>query len=231
MTTPSDDELFARLAEIPDTAAVAARPLPPKPALAPAPARKAVERRRFAALGVSALWLGLNLALFGLRGDLRALPAPYLEAQLLLPAVLAASCLALALASGRLGLGLGRRIVAALVFTAPLVFCMLACATPLPDAHDAGNASLIPLFVCMNLTFVWATPPLLLAARALRGAFPTASRWRGGLVGAAVGLFAGTTINLHCSNVAHVHLLFGHALPVVVATLLGALLVSRWTRA
>jgi hypothetical protein len=49
-------------------------------------------------------------------------------------------------------------------------------------------------------------------------------------VGGAVGLCAGATINLHCPNVAHAHVLVGHGVPVVVATLLGALVVSRWAR-
>ena len=65
----------------------------------------------------------------------------------------------------------------------------------------------------------------------LPGAFATSVRWRSALVGAAIGLFAGATMNLHCPNVAPLHVLMGHGLPVVVATLLGALVLGYRTRA
>jgi hypothetical protein len=230
MTTPTEEELFARLGEIPDAAALGARPLPRLQALPQAPARAATQRRKRVALGASALWLGANLVLFGLRKDLGALTSPYLEAEVLVPCVLAATCLAIALATGRLGLGVKRGLVAALALLGPASFCVLAAVTPIPEGHAPGSSSLAAMLVCLSLTLVWAALPLVLAAATLRGAFPVASRWRGGLVGAAAGLFAGTTINLHCSNVAHVHLLMGHGIPVLAATLLGALVVSHFAR-
>ena len=230
MTTPTEEELLARLGEIPDGTLHGVRPPRRLPALPRAAAREETLKRRRLALGASVIWLGSNLALFGLRRDLGALPAPYLEAEVVFPCLLAAGCLALALARGRLGLGMKRALVAVVALLAPLAFCVLAAATPIPDAHAPGSASLLAIFVCSNLTLAWAAPPLALAAATLRGAFPVASRWRSGLVGAAVGLFSGASINLHCPNVAHVHLLLGHGIPVAVATLLGALVVSHWAR-
>jgi hypothetical protein len=38
-------------------------------------------------------------------------------------------------------------------------------------------------------------------------------------------------MNLHCPNVAPLHVLMGHGLPVLVATLLGALVLGYRTRA
>jgi hypothetical protein len=230
MTTPSDEELLARLGEIPDRPSHGARPLPRLPTLPRTAARDDTRRRRLLALGASVLWFGSNLALLGLRKDLPQLPPVYLEAEVVLPCVLAAGCLAFALAAGRLGLGVKRAVVAVLVLLAPLAFGVLVAATPIPDAHAPGSASPVAMFVCMSLTLAWAALPLALAATTLRAAFPVASRWRSGLAGAAVGLCAGATINLHCPNVAHVHMLIGHGLPVAVATLLGALVVSHWAR-
>ena len=230
MTTPSEEELLARLGEIPDRAPPGLRPLPRLPALPRAAVRDETRRRRLLALAASVLWLGSNLALLGLRKDLGELPSPYLQAEVVLPCLLAAGCLALALASGRLGLGVKRAVVVALALGAPLAFGVLAAATPIPDGHAPGSASPLAMFVCMNLTLVWTALPLALAAATLRAAFPVTSRWRSGLVGAAVGLGAAATINLHCPNVAHLHLLIGHGIPVFVATLLGALVVSRWAR-
>jgi ABC-type uncharacterized transport system permease subunit len=73
--------------------------------------------------------------------------------------------------------------------------------------------------------------PLLLAALVLRRAFPSATLWRSSLVGAAVGLLCGAAINLHCANVHAAHMLAGHGVPVVLATLLGGLILARWARA
>ncbi|HSU40562.1 MAG TPA: hypothetical protein VLJ38_13380, partial [Polyangiaceae bacterium] len=85
MTTPSEEELLARLGEIPDRAPPGLRPLPRLPALPRAAVRDETRRRRLLALGASVLWLGSNLALLGLRKDLGELPSPYLQAEVVLP--------------------------------------------------------------------------------------------------------------------------------------------------
>jgi hypothetical protein len=85
--------------------------------------------------------------------------------------------------------------------------------------------------LCFDLTAVWAAGPLLGAALALRGAFAVGARWRSALLGTAIGLFAGAVMNLHCPNVAPLHMLFGHGLAVVAATLVGAFVLTYRTRA
>jgi len=135
------------------------------------------------------------------------------------------------LGSGKLGLGWKIGLVSALAVLGPLTFCLIALGAPVPRelAHDAD--SLLGIFVCFDITVAWAAVPLLLAALSLRGAFAGGARWRSALVGAGIGLSAGATMNLHCPNVASPHVLFGHGLPVVVATLLGAAVLTYRARA
>lgn len=222
------------LKEIPDPVAGA----PPAPAAPPprlaagtSPVRRSTRRSRYLALGVSALWLVAHLSVYGLRGDLQRLPPLYLALQVGMPALLGALSLGLALAPGRLGLGVRVKVVAGLAVLGPLTFWLLAAGVPAPYAEGQLANFWLSSLICLDITLAWASAPLLLAALALRRAFPSAALWRSALVGAAVGLLCGAAINLHCSSVNQGHLLAGHGAPIALATLLGGLLVSRWSRA
>jgi hypothetical protein len=231
MSTPDSSDFLAQLREIPDpvSGAPAAKARPP---LAPlAPDRGLTRRRRWLALVVALAWLGLNLAVFGVRGDLLTLPSLYVDAQIVLPFSLAIGSLAVALAPGRLGLGLGLGMVMVTAVLGPASFCLIGPGAPPPSEPAQGASSLLAAFVCLDITVAFAAVPLLLAGLVLRAAFPVGAGWRGASVGAAVGLLAGATINLHCANVARFHMLVGHGIPVIAATLIGAFVVARWTRA
>ncbi|MEO8184238.1 MAG: hypothetical protein ABI895_35915, partial [Deltaproteobacteria bacterium] len=95
---------------------------------------------------------------------------------------------------------------------------------------DTGGAFWLGTGVCLDLTLLWELAPLLLAGMALRRAFPASARWRGALVGGAIGLGCGSAINLHCSNPNPSHLVAGHGVPIVVAALVGGFVLSRWVR-
>jgi hypothetical protein len=230
MNAPSEEELLAHLGEIPDPGGIGVRPPTQSPARSVGPARRVVRGRRALALAASVVWIGANLVVFRLRGDFPALPLAYLQADIALPYALAAGCLALALAPGRLGLGANVRLLALLAVLGPALFWLLAAGAPLLDASGTTSNSLAAALKCLGLTLLWTTVPLCLAALTLRGAFPAASGWRGALVGAAAGLCAGATINLHCPNVASFHVLTGHGLPLLLATFFGALVVARSAR-
>ena len=229
------DELSV-LKEIPDP--LAGAPVTPAPAprfSAPSAPRSQTQRRRLAALGISLGWLCTHLVVFGIRSDFARLPAEYVAAQIVLPALLGAASLLLAVAPGKLGLGLAVSVVASLAVLGPISFWLCAglLNTPYPAADDLlQSGRLWPgVLVCLDLTLAWAAAPLLLAALTLRRAFPAGAGWRSGLVGAALGLLSGAAINLHCSNVHQGHMLLGHGIPIVVAALVGGLAVSRWARA
>jgi hypothetical protein len=230
VSSPTDPELAALLSEIPDPAAAAnhAAPLAPR-CLPEAPTRRLVRRRRIAALIAGFAWLGAHLAVYGVRTDLRGLPPAYLVAQILLPVSLATGSLVVALGSGRLGLGVKIGLVSTLAVLGPVSFCVLALGAPVPRAAEPGTW--VDTLLCFDITALWTAVPLLGAALVLPGAFAAGARWRSALVGAAIGLFAGATMNLHCPNVDPSHMLLGHGLAVALAAVLGALVLVHRTRA
>jgi hypothetical protein len=219
--------------DVPDPWSVEKAPLPYARLATrlPSPERAVMQKRRVAALSGSLLWLGAQLAVFGMRRDLAELPFVYVAAQVLLPVGLAVSTLVLALQPGKLGLGMRLGPLSTFAVLAPAAFALAAAGTPLPTEPRAGAVSPLGMGVCFGLSVAWASIPLLLLALSLRGAFAAAARWRSALVGAGAGLFAGATINLHCPNLAPLHLLLGHGLPVLIATLAGACLLARGTEA
>jgi hypothetical protein len=219
-----------RKAESPDpTAAAGERALAPN---ALAPTRAATHQRRAAALALSLAWLCAHLAVYGVRQDFAQLPAGYVLAQVVLPMLIGVSSLVVALVPGRLGLGIGVGLVGAMALLGPLSFWLLAAGMPVPHAPGPrGFGFWLGSLLCLDIALSWAAAPLLLVALSLRRAFAGAAAPRSALVGGALGLVSGGAINLHCSNVNPWHMLAGHGIPVLVAALVGALLVVRWTRA
>ena len=233
MNRPPDPDLSALFAEIPDPGAElpSLSPALRVPELGASPARDTVRKRRQAAFAGSAAWLSTHLAVYGVRSDLHGLSLLYVAAQILLPVLVASASLFAALSYGKLGLGSKIGLISALVLLGPLAFCLIAFGAPIPHATAADDSSLLGILVCFDITVAWTAVPLLCAALTLPGAFATGVRWRSALVGAGIGLFAGATMNLHCPNAAPLHVLTGHGLPVIVATILGALLLAYRTRA
>ncbi|MEI9939211.1 MAG: NrsF family protein [Pseudomonadota bacterium] len=233
MPSPPDPDQSALFGEIPEPGR--AGPLSSSPLrvrqFGASPARDLVRKRRLAALTGSAAWLLTHLAVYGIRTDFHGLPGLYVAAQILLPFLVAVASLFTALSNGKVGLGLKIGLVSGLAVVGPLAFCLIAFGAPLPYVAGLDAASSLGILVCFDITVAWTAVPLLCAALVLPGAFATGVRWRSALVGAAIGLFAGATMNLHCPNVAPLHVLMGHGLPAVVATLLGALVLGSRTRA
>jgi hypothetical protein len=230
VTSPSDPQ-YADFGEVPDPLVTAAPERPLRlPELVPSPERPQVRNRRVAALLGSLAWIGIHLAAFGIRGDLERLPLGYAVAQILLPFAVAVIALVVAMASGKLGLGMRLGLVGSLVVLGPATFAVTAVGTPVPGDLSASAATLTGILVCFDIMVAWAAVPLVLASLTLRGAFPAAAPWRSALVGVGVGLFAGATMNLHCPNVAPLHMLAGHGLPVIMATVAGALLLALRVR-
>jgi hypothetical protein len=224
---------MAQLAEIPElptpTGAPAFEARVRPPSLPVAPTRTLVRRRRMAALLGSLAWLGVHLAVYGVRADLHALPTAYVAAQIGLPVAVASGSLYVALGRGRFGLGRKIGLISALALLGPASYCVLALMAPPPRVPEFG--AWVDTLLCFDLTALWVAVPLLCATVALRNVFAASARWRSALVGAAIGLFAGATMNLHCPNVAPVHMLLGHGLAVVIAAVLGALALAYHTEA
>ncbi|HET7539418.1 MAG TPA: NrsF family protein [Polyangiaceae bacterium] len=232
MTSPPEPDSTALFAEIPEPG-----PTSPSPAALRLPefgasaTRQTTRKRRLAALTGSAAWLLTHLAVYGVRSDFHGLPALYVAAQILVPFLVAVASLFAALSYGKHGLGLKIGLLSGLSLLGPLAFCLIAFGAPMPRPAERDESSLLGMLVCFDITVAWTAVPLLCAALTLPGAFASGVRIKSALVGAAAGLFAGTTMNLHCPNVAPLHLLLGHGLPVVVATILGAVTLAYRTRA
>lgn len=209
-----------------------AAPPPPTPfplPVASTPNRALVRRRWKHALLLAAAWMGAHLAVYGVREDLGQLPLPYLLVQIAAPLAIGVLSLVLALSPGRFGLGAALGITASLALVGPLSFACAALGMPAPLPVRAGTW--VDHFVCLDLTLVWMSVPLLLFSFHLRGAFAAGASVRSALIGAACGLFAAAMMNLHCSNVEQFHMLLGHAVPVGIGCLLGGLVAARWLRA
>jgi hypothetical protein len=230
VSSPTDPEFAALLDEIPDPAA-AANPAAPLrlPSLPAAPTRQVVRGRRAAALIGGLAWLGVHLAVYGIRTDLGELPFVYVAAHIALPVLVATGSLLVALGSGKLGLGMRIGLIITLAILGPVSFCVVALGAPSPRVPEP--ATLVDTLLCFDITVAWVAVPLLCAAITLRGAFAAGARARSALVGGGIGLFAGATMNLHCPNVAPAHILLGHGLAVVVAAALGALVLVLRARA
>ncbi len=195
-----------------------------------APVRSIVQKRRLSALLLSVAWLGAHLAIYGIRADLLSLPPLYAATQVLVPFAFAMVALAVATSSGPLGLGASISAVITLSVLGPLSFLLIAVGAPEPHAPPSGGNFWLGALVCFDITLSWAAVPLLAAALSLRKTYPVAAGWRAALVGAASGLFSGAVMNLHCPNVDRFHIALGHGIPVLVATIVGAIVVSKWVR-
>jgi hypothetical protein len=213
MSPPNDDLPFA---DIPDPAA--SLELGPSPVRPPPerPTRAEMRTRGRAALALAVAWLAAELAWFGARGDFSRLPGSYLIAMVWAPLAAAALSLMLALARGKRGVGARASHVAAATVgvQGALLLAILAFSHAIPD-----------------VTLGFALLPMLAAGIALRRAFVALSGWRSALVGASAGLAGTALVNLHCDRVGVTHLVLGHLGAAVVVTIVGAVLLSRATRA
>lgn len=233
MSSRDDADQLSDFSDIPDPLEQSvAAPRSRAPAALPpeAPVRSVVHRRRLTALLFSVAWLGAHLAVYGVRSDLPSLPPLYAATQILVPFVFAVVALVVATSSGPLGLGTSISVVITLSVLGPASFLLIAVGAPEPYVPPGGGDFWLGALVCFDITLSWAAVPLLAAALSLRKTYPVAAGWRAALVGAASGLFSGAVMNLHCPSVDRFHMAVGHGIPVLVATIVGAVVVSRWVR-
>lgn len=230
---------LSRLDEIPDVvpARELARPAAPPPRVVAGeagPARAVVRRRRALALLGGLAWFAAQVGALGLRTDLPRLGLFFTLVQTALPAAFGAAALGLALWPGRDGLGARAGTLRAATITVLAALAAVAFLVPPPFEYVAPPGMPPPvawILVCADIVLVMGAVPLALAAAAWRRAFAVSSAERTGAIGAACGLGAVTSMQLHCENILPVHVAFGHVLPAVVLSLVGALVLHRFTRA
>lgn len=208
-------------------------PLPPPPSIIvtrPGPSRAELTRSRWVAALVGAGWIAAQLAVTGLRGDFARVPLAYTLALGVAPLLAGLLCLFAAITPGRMGLGARVTLLATLALTFPLLFGFTNYAFS-PPYPEAPLGELMHGVFCFNIALAWTVLPLIAAGFALRNTFVTRAVWRSALVGAGAGLIVAATSMLRCPLSGAWHNTFSHAGAVVASAILGALVLSRITRA
>jgi hypothetical protein len=230
VTEPNPD--FPDLSGIPDPLSdeQRSRPAVPSLPLRPGPSRTELTRARRVAMLVAAGWIGTQLAIAGIRGDIARVPLGYTVAFGVAPVFAGVLCLFAAVSPGRLGLGARVTVLASLALAFPALFVVAnyVFSPPYPDAPLGVFANGV---FCFNIAMAWTLLPLVAAGFALRGTFVTRATWRSALVGAGAGLVVAATSMLRCPLSGAWHNGLGHGGAVIASALLGALVLSRVTRA
>jgi hypothetical protein len=138
----------------------------------------------------------------------------------------------LALAQGRNGFGATAAVLITIACLIAPLYTILTVPAPLHASGTVLEATQITPWGmrCLIVASIVITAALTGFLFALRRAVPVAVRRRGGALGAAAGAWAGLALLLFCPAAERLHLLVGHSLPVLAATLLGAWLAPAALR-
>jgi hypothetical protein len=225
-----DDDL-AKLREIPDPLS-GVNAEPPAGVRLPAarPTRSDVARSRRLALAVGSAWLVAQLLITGVRPDVAAVPFGYWLALGAVPLAAGVICMVAAVSGGRLGLGQRVALLTALSLIAPAAYavCGYVLSPPYPSAPLASFEHGV---FCLNIALAWTALPLIAAGVALRRSFAGQVVLRSAAFGAGAGLIVSVTSTLRCPLSGALHVALSHGGAVVLTALLGALVLSRVTRA
>jgi hypothetical protein len=149
-----------------------------------------------------------------------------------LAALIAVACGVTFIATSRGTSGLGPSALTLAIVALVVAPLYAALMLPMPlHTHEMASWPGISAWGarCFALAALVTVAALTLFASALRHAVPSAPRVRGAALGAAAGAWAGLAVFVFCPSGEQQHLLFGHVLPVLVATL-GGIAVARFVR-
>jgi len=180
--------------------------------------RAQVRIRRAVAIAACLAWAGAMTLMWGFRNTVDGLVA----GQALALMALVVLILTLTLGKGRRGLGARVSLARLLAVCAPLLFMGLTLAW-----FPTGIGPFARLVGCFGLGLLTMVPMVALAIWSVRGSFAVGARWRGAALGAACGLGAAIVLTLHCDITFGSHVAIAHGLPIVLATLVGALLGEK----
>jgi hypothetical protein len=129
---------------------------------------------------------------------------------------------------GRSMLGRSRGVLVAVAVLAPLALIAWATTvTGLESAVVLVGGTMTQHIVCIVFTLLFAFGPFVALAYARRGTDPVHPRALGAALGAAAGAWGGGMIDVHCTVTTVEHFAIGHALPIVLLSVLGALVGAR----
>lgn len=217
----ADDVDLALFANVPDP--VTAAP-PPPAAVAPSetsPTRGAMRTRRLLAVGLSVAWFAVMLVALGFSTTLDPM---HLSLYGVVPAAFGAIALAIALRSGKSGLGEKSRTFQLVTVVLPVISVLVVLLGPRVEHDGFARAA----FVCGDIVLLLGVVPLCVATYALRRFSVTGAVWRSALVGLGIGLVTASINALHCSNVDAMHVAVGHLWPVPIFVLVATFVLRRF---
>jgi hypothetical protein len=202
---------------------------PMKPPAHASATRGRVRLERFVFLGAALLWPAL--VFFHYDGAWRGSGLDFAGAQFALWAAFLALAAWLSLSPGTRGVGRPVPWLRVAAIGAPIAFVLLALVWLPPNGKSFGALGPPAMLEgCFEIGLTVAAPMVVLALWAMRRAFPSGAIWRGAALGAACGL-GGVAVLVHlCGSPYGGHIALAHGLPLVIATLVGALGGARLGR-
>ena len=194
----------------------------------PSPPRRQVVLANLALVGTAIAALLSVLLTFGGGLDKDPRPSAFVAGTTLAWACVALLATWIALGRGRSMLGRPRLWLAgaALVTPALLFAWMLVWNALYPETLRAWAGR--PGFLCLDFTLAMGAWPLVALVLARRSSDPVHPRATGAALGAMVGAWTGSLINLNCRIANPAHVALGHVLPVVILVALASWLGMRF---
>jgi hypothetical protein len=229
MSSPSSSEerdVAAMFSDIPDPVkrAPIARDRHPHPPTEPSPTRADFRSRRMVAIVLSIAWLAAMLVLLGVRQSI----APSIVLfHIAIPSALGVVALGLSLSRGRLGLGPSVRNAVLFALVPPAIFLVIGLVFQAPMGAEDQRDKL----QCGAVEALAGLVSLAIAAIGLARSQVTNGRWRGALLGSAIGLVWAGLWGIHCADSSRAHVVLAHGLPVLVFAGAGGVILSRVSRA
>jgi hypothetical protein len=191
----------------------------------PSPTR---DERRGRGRAIGVLAVGVPLVVWVAIGAFAPLARGYLWASALAFFLVLAVALPLALRRGPTMLGPPTRSLALVaVLSGPVVLAWVVGCSYAWDL-EAAPSPFGSHAVCFVFSNVLAAAPLAALVWARRGTDPVHPRATGAVIGLAAGAAGGLLMQLHCPWGSPLHAALGHALPMAVLALAGALLLARF---
>jgi hypothetical protein len=193
----------------------------------PVRTRAAGARRRVAALALGFASVGAIAAALGGPAT-KGRPVAYVVTLAVAWLVVAAAATWVGVARGRsmLGRSAAWRFVVVALTPVALLATWLPVALGWPQTlSDASGIQ--QHAICNAVTILFATGPLVAFALVRRGDDPVRPRLTGAAIGAAAGAWGAVALVLFCEFTGPLHILVGHAMPVLLIAVLGVLIGDR----
>lgn len=188
-------------------------------------------RRLTSVAVVLAVWLGVAYAMTGRRADWEDLSPSYALGTILALVAAAIVLSTAGLSRGRAMLGPPVSVQLALALGVPVLlagwslFVPIAASSSFPCSTEGEALRLSPMCGAMSVALA---APMLAALLWLRRGTPAATpTLTGACLGAAAATWAHLVLHAHCPTAHPLHVLVGHALPLVPVMLAGALVGRR----